>query len=99
MPRGNVGTVGGTDVSSSDGLALSDTVHAVHDLRRTAIARLHEAGFDTDWIEKCLAYEQRGVRATYNKAEYAEQRRAMLQASADMLDCWIKDAPISVVGR
>ncbi|RQT27423.1 site-specific integrase [Burkholderia contaminans] len=69
----------------------------VHDLRRTASTHLHEAGFNTDWIEKCLAHEQRGVRAIYNKAEYAEQRRAMLQAWADMLDRWIKDAPSSAV--
>lgn len=61
----------------------------VHDLRRTASTLLHEVGFDSDWIEKCLAHEQRGVRAIYNKAEYAEQRRTMLQAWADMLDGWI----------
>jgi integrase len=65
----------------------------VHDLRRTASTLLHEAGFNTDWIEKCLAHEQRGVRAVYNKAEYAEQRRAMLQAWADMLDGWIATNP------
>ncbi len=53
----------------------------VHDLRRTGSTLLHEAGFNTDWIEKCLAHEQRGVRAVYNKAEYAEQRREMLRAS------------------
>ncbi|MGF6548642.1 tyrosine-type recombinase/integrase [Paraburkholderia youngii] len=63
----------------------------VHDLRRTASTHLHEAGFNSDWIEKCLAHEQRGVRAIYNKAEYADQRRVMLQAWADMLDRWIKD--------
>ncbi len=63
----------------------------VHDLRRTASTLLHEAGFNSDWIEKCLAHEQRGVRAIYNKAEYAEQRRTMLQAWADMLDAWIKN--------
>ncbi|ETS99937.1 site-specific recombinase, phage integrase family [Providencia alcalifaciens PAL-3] len=51
----------------------------VHDLRRTASTLLHEAGFNSDWIEKCLAHEQKGVRAVYNKAEYAEQRRDMLQ--------------------
>jgi len=62
----------------------------VHDLRRTASTLLHEAGFNTDWIEKCLAHEQRGVRAIYNKAEYAEQRKEMMQAWADMLDKWIK---------
>jgi integrase len=61
----------------------------VHDLRRTASTILHEAGFNTDWIEKCLAHEQRGVRAVYNKAEYAEGRRDMLQQWADMVDGWI----------
>ncbi len=62
---------------------------SVHDLRRTASTLLHEAGFNSDWIEKCLAHEQRGVRAVYNKAEYAEQRRDMLQQWADMVDYWI----------
>lgn len=61
----------------------------VHDLRRTASTLLHEAGFNSDWIKKCLAHEQRGVRAVYNRAEYAEQRRAMLQTWAYMLDGWI----------
>jgi integrase len=62
----------------------------VHDLRRTGSTLLHEAGFNSDWIEKCLAHEQKGVRAVYNKAEYAEQRRAMLQSWGDMLDGWIR---------
>ena len=61
-----------------------------HDLRRTASTLLHEAGYNTDWIEKCLAHEQRGVRAVYNKAEYAVQRRTMLQEWADMIDAWTK---------
>lgn len=59
-----------------------------HDLRRTASTLLHEAGYNTDWIEKCLAHEQRGVRAVYNKAEYREQRTGMLQDWADMIDEW-----------
>lgn len=63
----------------------------VHDLRRTASTLLHEVGFNSDWVEKCLAHEQRGVRAIYNKAEYAEQRRTMLQTWADILDGWIKN--------
>lgn len=66
----------------------------VHDLRRTASTLLHEAGFNSDWIEKCLAHEQRGVRAVYNKAEYAEQRREMLQRWADMVDGWIAGAKV-----
>lgn len=43
----------------------------VHDMRRTASTLLHEAGYPSDWIEKALAHEQKGVRAVYNKAEYA----------------------------
>jgi len=59
-----------------------------HDFRRTASTTLHEAGFQSDWIEKCLAHEQRGVRAVYNKAEYADQRRHMMQAWANLIDNW-----------
>jgi len=62
---------------------------SVHDLRRTASTLLHEAGFNSDHIEKCLAHEQGGVRAVYNRAEYAAQRREMLQCWADMVDGWI----------
>ncbi|CAH2808208.1 MAG: Integrase [uncultured Caballeronia sp.] len=52
----------------------------VHDLRRTGSTLLNETGFNDDWIEKCLAHEDsRSSRSVYNKAEYAEQRRHMLQ--------------------
>ena len=77
-------------VARAAGRPLAD--FSPHDLRRTASTLLHEAGYNTDWIEKCLAHEQRGVRAVYNKAEYAQQRRAMLQDWADMIDAWVKGA-------
>lgn len=63
----------------------------VHDLRRTGSTLLHEMGFNSDWIEKSLAHEQQGVRAVYNKAEYAEQRKDMMQRWADQVDEWIND--------
>ncbi|QLN20081.1 tyrosine-type recombinase/integrase [Escherichia coli] len=69
------------------GEAISDLT--VHDLRRTASTLLHEAGYPSDWIEKALAHEQKGVRAVYNKAEYARQRAYMLQQWADMIDAWV----------
>lgn len=69
------------------GEAISDLT--VHDLRRTASTLLHEAGYPSDWIEKALAHEQKGVRAVYNKAEYARQRAYMLQQWANMVDSWI----------
>lgn len=64
----------------------------VHDLRRTGSTLLNELGFNRDWIEKCLAREDgRSSRSIYNKAEYAEQRRHMLQEWADMVDAWINE--------
>jgi len=63
----------------------------VHDLRRTGSTLLNEVGFNRDWIEKCLAHEDgRSSRSVYNKAEYAEQRRHMLQEWANMVDAWIE---------
>lgn len=74
-------------VAQSQGKSLEH--FTVHDMRRTASTLLHEAGYPSDWIEKCLAHEQKGVRAIYNKAKYAQQRAYMLQQWADMVDGWI----------
>ena len=61
----------------------------VHDLRRTGSTLLNELGFNSDWIEKCLAHEEgRSSRGVYNKAEYEQQRRHMLQEWADMINAW-----------
>lgn len=63
----------------------------VHDLRRTGSTLLNELGFNRDWIEKCLAHEDgRSSRGVYNKAEYEQQRRHMLQEWADMIDTWLE---------
>ena len=74
-------------IINEDGEYIQD--FTVHDMRRTASTLLHEAGYPSDWIEKALAHEQKGVRAVYNKAEYARQRAYMLQQWADMTDSWI----------
>jgi integrase len=71
----------------------------VHDLRRTASSLLNEAGFNRDWIEKCLAHEEGSIRGVYNKAEYGEQRRVMLQAWADMIDAWCKGENVKEIVR
>lgn len=58
----------------------------VHDLRRTASTLLHECGWPSDVVEKALNHTIGGVRGVYNRAEYAEQRRMMLQQWADTVD-------------
>lgn len=69
---------------------LSLEPFTVHDLRRTGSTLLNEAGFNGEWVEKCLAHEEgRSSRSVYNKAEYAEQRRHMLQEWANMIDAWV----------
>ena len=62
----------------------------VHDLRRTGSTLLNELGFNSDWIEKCLAHEDgRSSRGIYNKAEYEHQRRHMMQEWANLIDAWV----------
>lgn len=58
----------------------------VHDLRRTASTHLAERGYESDVVEKSLNHTIKGVRGVYNRAQYAEQRRKMLQEWADVLD-------------
>lgn len=58
----------------------------IHDLRRTASTLLHEQGWPSDVVEKALNHTIGGVRGVYNWAEYAEQRREMLQAWSDYID-------------
>ena len=69
----------------------------IHDFRRTASTHLHEAGFNSDWIEKCLAHETKGIRGVYNRAQYADQRREMLQWWADFVDSQIQDGKGKVI--
>jgi hypothetical protein len=42
--------------------------------------------FSADAIELQLAHTVKGVRGTYNSAEYIDDRREMMQAWADWLD-------------
>ena len=62
----------------------------VHDLRRTGSTILNELGFNSDWIEKCLAHEDgRSSRGIYNKAEYEVQRRHMMQEWSNIVEAWV----------
>ncbi len=73
----------------------------IHDLRRTGSTILHERGFSSDVVEKALNHTIGGVRGVYNRAEYAEQRRKMLQSWADYVDelCSIHISPKSAMRK
>jgi integrase len=58
-----------------------------HGLRTAASTNLNEQRWPADVIERQLSHvEGNAVRAAYNKAEYLDQRREMMQAWADWLD-------------
>jgi len=65
-----------------------------HGLRSTASTVLNESGaFRPEVIERQLSHIERNrIRASYNRAEYFEERRAMLQWWADFID-----KPVNVV--
>lgn len=73
--------------AKEEGLPLQP--FTVHDLRRTGSTLLNELGFNSDWIEKCLAHEDgRSSRGVYNKAEYEVQRRHMMQEWSNTIEAW-----------
>lgn len=61
-----------------------------HDFRATASTILNEKGYDQNWIEKQLAHaDEDKTRASYNHAQYLDDRRKMLQDWADIVDSWM----------
>ncbi|AJE20342.1 tyrosine-type recombinase/integrase [Azotobacter chroococcum] len=57
-----------------------------HGFRHIASTILNEHGFDENHIEAQLSHVKEGVAGIYNKAQYLEQRRTMMQWYADHLD-------------
>lgn len=58
-----------------------------HGFRHLISTALNERGYNRDWIERQLAHgDDNEIRAVYNKAEYLEQRRTMMQEWADCLE-------------
>jgi integrase len=58
----------------------------IHDLRRTGSTLLNEKGFPSDVVEKALNHTMGGVRGVYNRAEYSDQRRQMLEFWGDYVE-------------
>lgn len=89
----------GTDRYSMIGkTTLNNTIKSMglphvtmHDFRATASTQLHEANFNSDWIELQLAHVKGDrTRASYDHAKWLDGRREMMQVWADMVDGWNK---------
>jgi integrase len=60
---------------------------SAHGFRATAATILNEDGFRPDVIDRQLSHKERNKsRASYNQAEYLNERRALMQCWADMID-------------
>lgn len=71
-----------------------------HGFRSSFSTMAHESGFQSEVIEKCLAHEERNlIKAAYNRAEYLEQRRQLLQWWGNKLQAMEYGAEIIPIDR
>jgi integrase len=77
----------GTIITALKTLGYDSDVMTAHGFRTTASTLLNEQGWSPDAIERQLCHMPRdAVRAAYNRAQYLEERRRMMQSWADYLD-------------
>lgn len=74
--------------------------HTGHGFRHLLSTELNERGYNSDWIESQLAHAGGDkIRATYNKAQYLEQRHRMMQDWADSIDAICSGANVVSINR
>jgi integrase len=59
--------------------------YVLHDLRRTARTLLSRAGIGADVAEMCLGHALTGVRATYDRFAYFDQKKQAFEALAALI--------------
>jgi integrase len=65
----------------------------LHDLRRTARSLMSRAGVPTDIAEMVLGHKLQGVRATYDRHSYANEKRQAVERLAVTLDTILHTKP------
>jgi integrase len=79
-----------------EGVSYNMEHFTIHDLRRTASTQLNENGWAEKVVEKALSHEKGGVAGIYNRAEYASERKRMLQWWADYVDSIVTEEKVIV---
>jgi integrase len=69
----------------------------LHDLRRTARSLMSRAGVPSDHAERCLGHVLPGIRGTYDRHEYLNEKRHAFEALAALIDRIVNPAD-NVVG-
>jgi integrase len=67
-------------------VASGVTKWSLHDLRRTARSLMSRAGVNADHAERCLGHVTGGVRGTYDRHEYYEEKRHAFEALAAQIE-------------
>jgi integrase len=68
-------------------LGYDSEIMTAHGFRTTASTLLNEQGWSPDAIERQLSHAPRDkIRAVYNRAQYLDERRRMMQSWAYYLD-------------
>ena len=58
----------------------------IHDLRRTSRSLMSRAGVNSDHAERCLGHVIRGVRGTYDRHEYYDEKKHAYGALATLIE-------------
>ena len=70
-----------------------------HGLRALASTTLNEQGFDYDLIETALAHtDKNSVRAAYNRADYLDRRRTMMEWWSEHIERSAAGLPVKSIG-
>ena len=64
--------------------------YTIHDLRRSKRRLSSRAGIAADISEMCLGHALTGVRGTYDRFAYVEQKRAAFEALAKMVETIVR---------
>jgi integrase len=71
----------------------------LHDLRRTSRSLMSRAGVPSDHAERCLGHVIGGVRGTYDRHEYREEKRLVFEALASLIARIVDPQPNVVTMR
>jgi integrase len=66
--------------------ACGVTGWTLHDLRRSARSLMSRAGVQSDHAERCLGHAIPGIRGTYDRHEYREEKKHAYEALAALID-------------
>jgi integrase len=65
----------------------------LHDLRRTARSLMSRAGVPSDHAERCLGHVMGGIRGTYDRHEFRDEKRRAFEALAGLIERIVDPQP------